>query len=132
MRTLFPAIVLTGLVACVPPEDVLDKGDSGTQIGSEDCASDLIVITLRDETNTALDGTVVYTYEGEEPVELSCLYTCYINQPSMGSYSFTATVQDDSQTQTVTIDEDDLLPATGDCPAYFEVTVAFEFSGLSD
>ena len=108
MRLLFQAALITSLVACVAPEDVLDKGDSGTQIGSEDCARDLIVITLRDEANTALEGTVVYVYEDEEPVELSCLYTCYIDQARMGAYSFTATVQDISLTQLVIIGEEDL------------------------
>ena len=55
---------------------------------------DLIFITLRDEPDTALEGTLVYGYEDEEPVELSCLYTCYIPQAPMATYIITATVED--------------------------------------
>jgi hypothetical protein len=116
-------------VACVAP--TLEQGDSGTQIGSEDCGMDLIVVTLRDEANNGLEGEVVYVYEDDEPVTLSCLYTCYIDQARMGAYHFTATVQDTVKAEEIIIDDDDLSARGEKCPPYFEVTVAFEFNGLS-
>ena len=129
MRLVWIALgILAGLTACVPPDDIIENVDSGTQIGAEDCVSDLIVIRLRDLENTALLGSVVYIYEDEQPVTLECAYNCVILEPGLGTYEMTATVDGVSMSQSVWLDDEDLQPGSANCPAFYEKIVRFEFS----
>lgn len=129
MRLIWIALgILVGLTACVPPDDIIENVDSGTQIGAEDCPSDLIVIRLRDLENTAVLGSVVYIYEDEQPVTLECAYNCSIVGPGMGTYEMTATVDEVSISQSIWLEDEDLLPASTNCSAYYEKIVRFEFS----
>jgi hypothetical protein len=120
--------ILVGVTACVPPDEIIENVDSGTQIGAEDCGSDLIEIRLRDMENLALLGSVVYVYEDEAPVTLDCPYKCSILDPGMGIYEMTATVDEVSMSQSVALEDADLQPAAADCPPYYEKIVRFEFN----
>jgi hypothetical protein len=128
LKRLLPIPFMLIGVGCVQLDDVLNRHDSGTQIGSLDCSEDLMVIRLRDADNTALHGSVVYVYGDEAPVELPCPYTCAILEPGMEAYQITATVSGVQQTQTVAFEADDQMPATEKCAAYYEKIVRFEFS----
>jgi hypothetical protein len=129
MRLVWIALgILAGLTACVPPDDIIENVDSGTQIGAEDCLSDLLVLQLRDQENNALAGTIEYTYDGEAPVTLDCSGTCNILNPGLEVYEMTAFVEERSITQSVQLTDEDLQPATATCPAAYEKVVRFEFS----
>lgn len=108
--------------------DPENEKNGGTQIGSLDCSQDLIEIRLRDEDNNALQGEVEYAHEEGAVVALLCPYTCSITEPEPGAYEMTAIVDEISLTEQFTFGAEDEIPATEECPAYYERIVRFEFA----
>ena len=122
-RGLFP--LLLGLAsACMV--DAVDGG-GGSQIGAEDCVSNLIEIRLKNTIGDWVEGQVIYQFEDQEPVVIESTAQIFVEEPLFGFYAIEATVDGITQTEEIDFNAQYAVGWSIACGLWSEATITFEF-----
>ena len=122
-RGLFP-LLLGVASACMV--DAVDGG-GGSQIGVEDCPTNLIEIRLKNTVGDWVYGQIVYQFEEQEPVVIESTAQTLIGQALFGFYDIEATVGGVTQTEEIEFNDDYEVGRSELCGSWSEAVITFEF-----